>query len=146
MTTKRIKIGQINNYGVFNVGEIHGNVTVTNDQLAKLPSEYAEGLKRFTEELNNQFKNHNIRPEQAKLIEDSLSEFVNEVEDIKPNQPVGVIKKTVLKSKFIDFAKGVLTSLPKTAETLVTFTPLAPFNKLIGEGIQQLVEAIQKEL
>ena len=39
----------------------------------------------------------------------------------------------------------MLNVLPKTVETVSAFTPLAPFSKLIGEGVQQLVEAIQSE-
>jgi hypothetical protein len=40
----------------------------------------------------------------------------------------------------------VVKVLPKTVETVSALTPLAPFSKLIGEGVQQLVEAIQREM
>ena len=32
--------------------------------------------------------------------------------------------------------------LPQAAETTATFTPLAPFSKLIGKGVQGIVDAI----
>ena len=31
---------------------------------------------------------------------------------------------------------------PEAAETAATFTPLAPFSKLIGKGVRQIVDAI----
>jgi hypothetical protein len=37
----------------------------------------------------------------------------------------------------------VLTVLPEAAETAATFTPLAPFSKLIGKGVQGIVDAIK---
>ena len=36
----------------------------------------------------------------------------------------------------------VLDVLPKAAEIAATFTPLAPFSKLIGKGVIQIVDAI----
>jgi len=41
-------------------------------------------------------------------------------------------------------AEGLMKILPKTAETIVAFTPLAPFSKLIGERVEEMVKAIQK--
>ena len=34
--------------------------------------------------------------------------------------------------------------LPQAADTAATFTPLAPFSKLIGKGMQEMVNAIQR--
>jgi hypothetical protein len=39
----------------------------------------------------------------------------------------------------------VLTVLPEAAETTATFTPLAPFSKLIGKEVKQIVDAIAKK-
>jgi len=39
-----------------------------------------------------------------------------------------------------------LKVLPKTAETVAAFTPLAPFSRLIREATQSVIEAIQKEV
>jgi hypothetical protein len=98
-----------------------------------MPSEYAESLTKFIEE----FENYNIPPEQAKPIQGSLNDLSKEVEGIKPEEKVSTVKQKNIK---------VLKVLPKTVETASAFTPLAPFSKLIGEGVQQLVEAIQSEL
>ena len=39
----------------------------------------------------------------------------------------------------------MLDVLPQAAETAATFTPLAPFSKLIGKGVQGIVDAIAKK-
>lgn len=126
--------------------DISGTVSLSNQQLQNVPSEYANGLKSFSESVNQQLKANNVPPEKVKPIQESINELVKETEGVKPDQPVGVIKQSGLKSKFINVAKNVLKVLPKTAETVAAFTPLAPFSKLIGEGTQHLVDAIQKEV
>jgi hypothetical protein len=34
--------------------------------------------------------------------------------------------------------------LPQPVEVATTFTPLAPFSKVIGKGVQEIVDAMQK--
>ena len=126
--------------------DISGTVSISNQQLQNMSNEYANSLKSFSESINQQLKANNVPPEKVKPIQDSINELVKEVEGVKPDQQVGVIKQSDLKSKLINVAKHVMTVLPKTAETVAAFTPLAPFSKLIGEATQHLVEAIQKEI
>jgi hypothetical protein len=64
---------------------------------------------------------------------------------MNPEEKVNTVKQKSLNSKFSIFAQKVLKILPKTAETIVAFTPLAPFSKIIGEEVQQLVQVIQKD-
>ena len=125
--------------------DISGTVSINNQQLQSVPSEYANSLKSFSESVNQQIKANNVPPEKVKPIQESINELVKESEGIEPGQSVGVIKQSDLKSKFINVAKHVLKVLPKTAETVAAFTPLAPFSKLIGEATQHLVEGVQKE-
>jgi len=56
----------------------------------------------------------------------------------------GYAKKTGIKAKLAAVAEALMKILPKTAETIAAFTPLAPFSKLIGEGVEEMVKAIQK--
>jgi preprotein translocase subunit SecD len=126
--------------------DISGTVSISNQQLQNVPSEYANSLKSFTESINQQLKANNVPPEKVKPIQESINELVKESEGIESSQQVGIIKQSDLKSKFINVAKHVLKVLPKTAETVTTFTPLAPFSKLIGEATQHLVEGVQKEI
>lgn len=118
------------------------NISINKQQLQNMPFEYAESLKAFMKEI----KTYDIPSEQIKPIQDSLNSLTKEVEDVKPDEKINTVKQKVLNSKFSIFAEKVLKALPHTAETVVAFTPLAPFSKLIGEGIQELVEAIQKDV
>lgn len=135
--------GDVIGVGVTGSGNVIGkNIVINKQQLENMPSEYAESLTKFIEE----FENYNIPPEQAKPIQGSLNDLSKEVEGIKPEEKVSTVKQKNINSKFSIFAQKVLKVLPKTVETVSAFTPLAPFSKLIGEGVQQLVEAIQSEL
>ena len=124
---------------------VSGTINVNNEQLSKIPDEYAKALKDFSTSINEQITNHNIYQSQLAPLQESINELAKETEGIKPDQEV-VVKKTELKTKFVNVAKNVLKVLPKTAETVAAFTPLAPFSKLIGEATQSVIEAIQKEV
>ena len=117
------------------------NISI-NEQLENIPKEYADSLKAIME----QIKNYNIPPEQIKPIQDGLNDLTKEVEGIKPEEKVSTVKEKALNTKYSIFVEKVLKVLPKTAETVATFTPLAPFSKLIGEGVEQLVQTIQKDV
>lgn len=132
--------GDVIGIGITGSGNVIGkNITINSQQLQNIPSEYAESLTKFIEGLSR----FNIPA--AKPIQDSLNDFTKEVEGIKPEEKVNIIKQKSLNSKFSVFAQKVLKILPKTAETIIAFTPLAPFSKIIGEEVQQLVLAIQKD-
>jgi hypothetical protein len=135
--------GDVIGVGVAGSGNVIGkNIVINKQQLENMPSEYAESLTKFIEE----FKKYNIPPEQVKPIQDSLNDVTKEVEGIKTEEKISTVKQKNINSKFSIFAEKVLKVLPKTVETVSAFTPLAPFSKLIGEGVQQLVEAIQREM
>jgi hypothetical protein len=125
---------------------LSGTINVNNEQLSKIPDEYAKALKDFSASINKQITNHNIYQSQLVPLQESINELAKETEGIKPDQEVVVVKKTELKTKFVNVAKNVLKVLPKTAETVAAFTPLAPFSRLIGEATQSVIEAIQKEV
>jgi len=134
--------GDVIGVGVTGSGNVIGtNITINRQQLQNMQSEYSVSLREFIKELNK----FNIPPEEAKPIQDSLNDFTKEVEGMKPEEKVNTVKQKSLNSKFSIFAQKVLKILPKTAETLVAFTPLAPFSKIIGEEVQQLVQVIQKD-
>jgi hypothetical protein len=144
---KGIHIGNVGGdaigIGVTGSGNIIGkNISINKQQLESMPKEYADSLEAFME----QIKNYNIPPEQIKPIQDGLNDLTKEVEGVKPEEKVSTVKQKALNSKFSIFAEKVLKILPKTAETVAAFTPLAPFSKLIGEGVEQLVQTIQKDI
>ena len=86
--------------------DISGTVTISNQQLQNVSDEYANSLKSFSESINQQLKANNVPPEKVKPIQESINELVKESEGIEPGQPVGVIKQSNLKSKFINVAKN----------------------------------------
>jgi hypothetical protein len=108
-------------------------------------NEYLEALKSFSKAINQQFKSHNISPEQLKPIEESIKELVKEVEDIKEPEKINNVEKKNLHTKFTEVAQKVIQPLPKTSETLSTFTSLEPLNKLLDEGVPQLAETIMEK-
>jgi SMC interacting uncharacterized protein involved in chromosome segregation len=103
-------------------------------------------LKAFSNTINQQLRNCEIPEEQVKSINQSMIELAKEVEDVKPGeeQEIDYEKQTKIESKTAGVIQRVLNALPEAAETAATFTPLAPFSKLIGKGVQTIVDAIKK--
>lgn len=121
------------------------NILVINSQqLARMPDEYANSLQAFSETVNQQLKKHKVPPERVAPVQESINQLAKEIEDVKKVEEIGYAKKTDIKAKLAAVAEALMKILPKTAETIVAFTPLAPFSKLIGEGVEEMVKAIQK--
>lgn len=126
---------------------ISGTINISHQQLQGIPNEYAKSLKDFERMINVQFQKHNVPKENVDEIQKDIDEFTNEIKDIKgEEEDVSTAKKKILNGKFSSFTEKILKAMPKTAETIVAFTPLAPFSRIIGEGVEQLVKAIQKEV
>jgi hypothetical protein len=101
-------------------------------------------LKEFSESVNQQLKGKQIPEDQVKEINNNLNEFAKEVQDMKPGEEelIDYVKQTQIESKTASTIQKVLNVLPEAAETAATFTPLAPYSKLIGKGVQGIVDAI----
>jgi hypothetical protein len=123
-----------------------GTINVSKNQLERIPNEYANALKEFSESVNQQLKGKQIPEEEVKAINNNMNELAKEVEDIKSGKEdeVGYVKQTQVETKTASLIQRVLNVLPDAAETAATFTPLAPFSKLIGKGTRQIVDAIAK--
>lgn len=126
----------------------NGTINADPDRLSKIKSsEYAESIKDFSQVINNKLKGYQLKEEQVKSINQAVDNLAEEVQDIKPDQQeVDYVKQTAVESKTATLIQKVLSVLPQTAEVVATFTPLAPFSKLLGKGIKSIVEAIQKSL
>ena len=126
----------------------NGTINVNPDRLSKIKSsEYAESIKDFSQVINNKLKGYQLEEEQVKSINQAVDNLAEEVQDIKPDQQeVDYVKQTAVEAKTATLIQKVLSVLPQTAEVVATFTPLAPFSKLLGKGIKTIVEAIQKSL
>ena len=124
-----------------------GTINVSQQELAKIQGpEYARALKDFSENINQQLKGRQIPEEKVKEINTSLEELAKEVQDVKPGreEQMDYPNQVNIESKTVSVVQKILNVLPEAAETAATFTPLAPFNKIIGKGVMQIVDAIAK--
>ena len=124
-----------------------GTINVSEQQLARIQNnDYAQSLRDFSENINKQLKDRQIPEEQIKSINQSMDELAKEVEDIQPgkDQEIDYVKQTNVEAKTASVIQKVLNVLPQVPETAVTFTPLAPISKLIGKGVQEIVNAINR--
>ena len=130
-----------------------GTINVSKTELQKIPNEYAQALKEFSENINQQLKGKQIPEEEVISINENMDELAKEVEDIKKpgkegeqqkEEEIDYVKQTQIETKTASLIQRVLKVLPEAAETAATFTPLAPFSKLIGKTTQHIVDAIAK--
>ena len=59
---------------------ITGNVTISNQQLAKVPDEFAKSLEAFTQSLNQLLEKHPVPREQVAPVQEKLQELTKEME------------------------------------------------------------------
>lgn len=121
------------------------------NQLQKIPNEYSQALREFSEKINEQFKGVQIPEQEVKSINKSMDELAEEVKDIKQEtqekKEIDYVKQVQIETKTASLIQKVLKILPQAAETAsATFLPLAPCSKLIGKGTQYLVDAIAKRM
>jgi hypothetical protein len=126
--------------------DISGTVSINSQILNKLPEEYSNAFKEFTQKINEQIKKNYIIPQEVQPIQESINELAKETEVISPDEEPSILNQQSWKEKFFRVLRNVLPVLPKTAETIAAFTPLAPFSKIIGESVEKLVEGVQKEI
>jgi molecular chaperone GrpE (heat shock protein) len=106
-----------------------------------------ESLKQFSENINNQLKGLQVSEDKVKSINESIDALAKEVEDIKlgTEQEIDYVKEANVNAKTASVIQKVLDVLPHAAETAATFTPLAPFSKIIGKGVQEIVDTIKNK-
>ena len=126
--------------------EVSGTINLNFKEHNKMPDEYSKSLEAFSQEVNAQLKKHNISQEKTVPIQESINELVKEVEGIKPEEKIDIEQKENIKGKITKVIIRLLKILPDGAETVATFTPLAPFSKIIGKGIEEIAKAIQTEI
>lgn len=121
-------------------------ISINQQSLRNIPEDYAKSLQAFSEAVNTQLENNNISQEKAAPVQESINELVIEVEGIKPEEKINLEKKEDIKAKITKVGIRLMNLLPKGAETVATFTPLAPFSKIIGEGVEEIMKAIQEKV
>lgn len=124
---------------------VHGGIRLDPQLLARLPGEYATSLKVFSTAVNAQLQASQVPAEKVEPLQKEVEALAKEVETIKPEEPVSFTKKSSLTARLAGLAKNLLKTLPDTAATIATFTPLAPFSKLIGTGVEEIMKAVRAE-
>jgi hypothetical protein len=144
-----ISVGNVEGKGIIigkkiQVGNI--NIDTINQALQSNPTEYLEGLKKFSENLNQLFKKNAVPSDKVNQIEDSVTELQKEIQDIKPGSEdnIDLGKRIVIEGKTTTLVDKVLDALPVASDVIASFTPLAPFNKLIRKGVEQIVDSVKK--
>jgi len=127
------------------ITKISDSFNIKND-LSNLPNEYANAFKNFLENIDTQIQKYNINEKNKEDIHNSIDDLIKETKGVSPNTEPGLLKQQNWKEKFFGVLKNILPVLPKTAETITMFTPLAPFSKIIGNTVEKVVAGVQKEL
>jgi hypothetical protein len=112
------------------------------ERVKELKEFYAESLKAFSDTLNQQLKGQQVPEDKVKEVNDTLKDFAQEVQDVKPGEENNINpgKRRVLDGKFGSVIRSVLKVLPTAARIGSSlFVPLAPFSSVIGETVEKVV-------
>lgn len=121
------------------------SISIDNNYLTKMPSEYAESLKNFSETVNKELQRENVEnPDAISELQENTNKVAEELVDVKPAE-VKYSKKTGIRAKLAKMAESLVKMSPKIARTVINFTPLAPLSGLIGESFENMVNAIMNE-
>jgi hypothetical protein len=137
-------------------GDIQGTITggsittsainINNEYLTKMPYEYAESLRNFSEMVNKEVQRENVDGYALSQLQQNVNEIAKEMIDIKQGETVKYSKKSVIHAKLAKMAESLVKVSPKIAETVANLTPLAPFSILIGESFDKMIKTVMDEL
>ncbi len=124
-----------------------GTINANQTKIQNIPNEYAKAIKDFSNSINEQLKGHQISEEKVNSINNDLTELGKEVKDVKPGEEDKVehLKRLQVEVKTTSLVQKILEVLPEAVETAATFTPLAPFSKIIGKSVKSIVDAVSKK-
>jgi hypothetical protein len=104
-----------------------------------LEIKHAVAITDFILLVNKQFAENNTAHDTAETVQETLNDFVNEVDDM-PLHKMNTFKREKVSNKVMALADAVLNVLPHSMDTINTFIPLAKFGELIGKDIQQIMK------
>ena len=123
---------------------ISGNIHIGTGQLQSMPDEYSQSLKAFSENINHLLEKYQVEPARVAPVQQAIDELAEEVADAGTKEEVDYAKEITIKAKLVSAASGLAKLLPRGAELVAAFTPLAPFGKLIGEAVDVVVKNVVK--
>lgn len=129
---------------VTGTGNIVGkNVVVHNQKIEQLHPVLGESLKLFSGSVENLIKVHGVPEAEAREVNRQIEDLADEVKDVNPDEELPYAKKSIVKAKIAGIADTLFSVLPSAVETAASFTPLAPFSKVIGESVEGIVKAVR---
>lgn len=138
--------GDFSNVSVSGDGNIVGHkVRVGEQKITKLPPEYRRGMEQFTENLTLKLTEYNVPQNEVTDVQKEVDDLTEEVDTLKSDKEIPASKKRMIGGKIAQLAERMARLLPSAAETASLFTPLAPFSKLIGESVEEMVNFIAGE-
>lgn len=148
MSGDNISFGNINRSviggKITGTGNIVGeNVVVNNQKIEQLHPLLGESLKSFSESVENLIKVYAVPETEAREINRQIEDLAVEIKDVNPDEELPYAKKSILKAKIAGIADSMFRVLPSAVETAASFTPLAPFSKVIGESVEGIVKAVR---
>lgn len=132
----------------------HLQIGIPQEKINGLPDDLRTGMQDFLGRINKLLADHAEKTNENTLevqaaqgeIEAMVDETKAAVDAAKPagSEPpqIPIAQKMSIGMRFLNAAKGLLKVLPQTAETIAAFTPLAPFSKVIGQGVGEIVGSI----
>lgn len=149
MSRDKIKIGEVKGDviggNVSGTGNIFGKkVEIHQQSIQKLHPEFAESLKDFSSSVESLMKKNSVPQIDKERIQQQIGELAEETQEIEPGAQVPYVKQSKLKAKIAEIADNLMKVLPSAAETAASFTPLAPFSKVIGESVEGIVKAVTR--
>ncbi len=148
MSGDNISFGNINRSviggKITGTGNIVGeNVVVNNQKIEQLHPLLGESLKSFSESVENLIKVYAVPETEAREINRQIEDLAVEIKDVNTDEELPYAKKSILKAKIAGIADSMFRVLPSAVETAASFTPLAPFSKVIGESVEGIVKAVR---
>jgi hypothetical protein len=150
-----IRIGDIRGSKVIGVGlsgsgnvvaekvHVSGTLQVGADQLAAAPPPLADGIRAFLEEIAPVLASAGPPPEDVQTLQEGIDELTSEAADLDSNGEIPFKRKRNIGTALRSVALGLARVLPQAAQTVAAMTPLAPFAKLIGEGLESIVSEVR---
>jgi hypothetical protein len=153
MSKKKVSVGKITGdvmgIGVYGKGNtfIHQQdksvrkIKIKKKTLMNLPEEYASALTGFRKNLNKEINQERIPEEGAKELQHEVDTLVDEMTSAGADQLLAEDQKSGLRNRLRSIGATLKKHLPSAAEAAAAMTPLAPFSKIIGESVGDLLNS-----
>jgi hypothetical protein len=124
-----------------NINQTSGNISIDKSYLDRMPTEYAESLRQFSDFLTKQIQQEKISPENAASVKQSIDKLAKVTADVNLKEGVNENKKRSIRDRLVGVGEALARLSPKIAQAVIASTPLAPFSNLIGEAVGNIVQA-----